>query len=838
MKMNIVCAVLVGSVMSLRAGESRSPEQLGAHWARVSDEAKVQLLIDGLRSIGRRDSRQVESATFGGGGTEGVVMRKHASAIFRTSLPVSQRGEPEALVTSPKRGGMHRAMSSTGNAEPYTVHVQGQAASVEFASGERLLMEKYDGVWNVTGGSLPTNFASGSENLGSENLGSKNLAGMSPLTGAVSVGESFIRQAVSVEHSIARLTKSVTLSKIRRQMLGAAGKTASYYSVFYRRGLGAPQATYVQFILDEDWNRIVYGNMDKWIKTFSVQAPSAIAVDADGNVFVGEPAKSRVLVLKLMGAALQFDHSINNITNPTDLAINDNGTPFNTSDDVLYVADASENKIFKYTAGSAANTLVATFDGFDSPTGVAVGRWDGVNNRVLYVVDKIAKRVRVFEDEGSSLSLHAEFRGEYSQYFTSIKTDHFGNVYLVDNVSSRVLKLSPSLEMLDEHGGRETFSALGSIDIPFARIEIDGARQWVGFDQLLAIERWDDGSGVQRRALGLKLKNIGFRADADISMVNNTFVLTDVGKVGTRIYDERNRLVRTLSPLWMIAGAKNLLWDRRSDEGTQVPAGTYCYELRAASAYSGESGEVEPVISNTRFYLPMYYAEDCGSANRVNDAHLVRGSVVRWGSSPSQTANEDESSVQYRFTGLNPASSYEVAAEFAAHDALHRLQALTANGKHLLEPQRVTNEPLNTGFLAIPKECYANGEVTIDVNKLGEGSAIVTQLWIKEVGVGFNPQPIATIPTKYSLQQNYPNPFNPSTTIRYAIPDDGLVTLKVYNIAGQEVATLVNEQKKAGKYEIVFDAKSALGSSLASGVYLYRVKAGNFSEAKKMVLLK
>jgi hypothetical protein len=102
------------------------------------------------------------------------------------------------------------------------------------------------------------------------------------------------------------------------------------------------------------------------------------------------------------------------------------------------------------------------------------------------------------------------------------------------------------------------------------------------------------------------------------------------------------------------------------------------------------------------------------------------------------------------------------------------------------------------------------------------------------------------------LHQNYPNPFNPTTTIRYAIPNDGLVTLKVYNIAGQEVATLVNEAKKAGKYEITFDAKNVTGSSLASGVYLYRVsvrtpsgeaihsegKAGNFSEVKKMVLLR
>jgi hypothetical protein len=283
----------------------------------------------------------------------------------------------------------------------------------------------------------------------------------------------------------------------------------------------------------------------------------------------------------------------------------------------------------------------------------------------------------------------------------------------------------------------------------------------------------------------------------------------------------------------MNAGEKRLLWDRRGDDGTQVSAGIYRYELGATSAYSGE-----PLFSNTRFTLPLYYYEDCGSEQRSDDAHLVQGSAVRWGKEPSQTANEHASSVQYRFTGLKPTGAYEVAAEFAAGDGVPRLQELTANGLRLGEPFRVNATPRKTTFLPLPEESYAGGEVTIAVNRLGEGSAVITQLWIKEVGVGFNPEPMATLPTKYILEQNYPNPFNPSTTIRYAIPEDGRVTLKVYNIAGQEVATLVNEWKTAGKYEIVFDAKNASGSTLATGVYLYRVHAGNFSETKKMILLR
>jgi len=90
-----------------------------------------------------------------------------------------------------------------------------------------------------------------------------------------------------------------------------------------------------------------------------------------------------------------------------------------------------------------------------------------------------------------------------------------------------------------------------------------------------------------------------------------------------------------------------------------------------------------------------------------------------------------------------------------------------------------------------------------------------------------------TLPKVFSLSQNYPNPFNPSTIINYALPQSGNVTLKVYNIIGQEVATLFQGFQKAGSYTANFDA-----SKLASGVYMYRLQAGQFDATKKMLYLK
>lgn len=85
----------------------------------------------------------------------------------------------------------------------------------------------------------------------------------------------------------------------------------------------------------------------------------------------------------------------------------------------------------------------------------------------------------------------------------------------------------------------------------------------------------------------------------------------------------------------------------------------------------------------------------------------------------------------------------------------------------------------------------------------------------------------------YELAQNYPNPFNPITRIRYQIPEPSLVTVKVYDVLGNEIASLLREEKIAGSYEIEFN-----GSSLTSGIYYYRITAGSFSQTKKMILLK
>ncbi|MFN3395154.1 MAG: T9SS type A sorting domain-containing protein, partial [Candidatus Thermochlorobacter sp.] len=95
-------------------------------------------------------------------------------------------------------------------------------------------------------------------------------------------------------------------------------------------------------------------------------------------------------------------------------------------------------------------------------------------------------------------------------------------------------------------------------------------------------------------------------------------------------------------------------------------------------------------------------------------------------------------------------------------------------------------------------------------------------------------EPITPPVFEYKLEQNYPNPFNPTTNIKYSIRSAGLVSLKVYDLLGREVATLVNQVQQPGEYQVTFNASNLT----ASGMYIYRLQAGNFTRTMKMMVVK
>ncbi|RNC84806.1 MAG: T9SS C-terminal target domain-containing protein [Balneola sp.] len=129
-------------------------------------------------------------------------------------------------------------------------------------------------------------------------------------------------------------------------------------------------------------------------------------------------------------------------------------------------------------------------------------------------------------------------------------------------------------------------------------------------------------------------------------------------------------------------------------------------------------------------------------------------------------------------------------------------------------------------------DAFAHDGGTLSLEVSGNAANIDFVDLIKETTVGVSNEPVET-PSGFALSQNYPNPFNPSTNINFTLPVASDVQLTVYNLLGQKVATLVDDSRTAGNHTVRFDARS-----LASGVYFYQLKAGEFTLQRRMTLIK
>jgi hypothetical protein len=358
----ILLCVLAVQIVS---GEvPRRPEDLGAHRAHVSDRAEVEMLVDLLRGIA--DGERAEG-----------IVRKHVVPDFYKRSMNTPAG---ADLTSVINGS--------------SLVIEGTTASAVSGTG-RMQFQKSSTGWVLT-------------SLEGTPGGSVTAATRSAAEGP-SVGKTFIQVPVSSEHGIDRLSRGTTRSMLNRALMSAGGQTASYYAVHYLSAAPFVRATYLQFIADKEWNRILYGNMDHWIKAYDgVSGPSSLAADASGRLFVSETGSQKITVLQVQGeeanALLVPLFTITGLSEPADIALNDGGTPLDVTDDALYVLEPAENHIVKFSIGSTGATLVGTFGEFDNPSAIATGRWNGASNDLLYVVDKTGTRLQLFYDEGSALT--------------------------------------------------------------------------------------------------------------------------------------------------------------------------------------------------------------------------------------------------------------------------------------------------------------------------------------------------------------------------------------------------------------------------------------------------
>jgi flagellar hook assembly protein FlgD/DNA-binding beta-propeller fold protein YncE len=665
--------------------------------------------------------------------------------------------------------------------------------------------------------------------------------------------KTFIAREVAPEHQIGMLSRRLTTERLNRKLFSMPTGSALFAQLQQFDTAPYFQASYVQLVTDPAWNRIVYGDYQKWIKAYNaaesglaLNRPQGIVVDPQGIVYVADMGNSRVLALKLSGPAKDLKLSYfatigaNALAQPTELAWDDRGTIFDASDDLLWVIDRSAKTILAFhTARPADDAVIAfTAQSFIDLAALAVGRFDGRSDGNIYVADAGARKIHRLYFDGEKITVVSAYQGEAEMLPAALATDHWGNVYLADESYRKIKKFTAALEPLAElHSADGNFQPLRFQPLFGSIITSSNQNLWSGYDQALLLEKWTDNSGARRYELGIDFHVTDLRVSEDLSSLALYGKITDPGHLKLELVSAKNNLpVSVISEAWYNSGNVELSWDRRLPNGEMAAPGYYKLRQKLHSTYE----KPEIVNESAAFYLPLYYYDDCGVVG--HDAHLLRGSRL---TAHGETVATDAEEVVYRFKNLNPTVAYEVKANYFSGDGPVE-QALYAEQNLLHATMTIDRAARQIEWLRIPAAAIADRALDLRFVKTGgSGSASVAEIWLREANYDPNHPPAfetvaEEIPRQFALQQNYPNPFNPSTTIHFSVPENyrGQVSLRVYDMLGKVVRELVAGELAPGNYRQVWDGFDQSGRRLASGLYMYQLRAGNFSATRKLLLMK
>ncbi|HEX2788262.1 MAG TPA: T9SS type A sorting domain-containing protein [Ignavibacteria bacterium] len=244
-------------------------------------------------------------------------------------------------------------------------------------------------------------------------------------------------------------------------------------------------------------------------------------------------------------------------------------------------------------------------------------------------------------------------------------------------------------------------------------------------------------------------------------------------------------------------------------------------------------GFFHPLYNDWLFSYNSYKSTDNGSnwINSVTIPPLTQGWFIN---NTSGWAIGGHSSTQHIYKTINGGESWTLIKSPQIQYA--KLQSISSDTVWVASENKILrtyNSGVNWTLFEFPYFGYYHSDFQFVSGKTG-WVASKNKLFYTDNGGSVSINLISNeIPSQYHLSQNYPNPFNPITKIQYQIPKSGFVSIKVYDINGKEIVTLVNENHQAGTFEAIFD-----GSNSASGIYFYRIQAGDFVETKKMMLTK
>lgn len=267
----------------------------------------------------------------------------------------------------------------------------------------------------------------------------------------------------------------------------------------------------------------------------------------------------------------------------------------------------------------------------------------------------------------------------------------------------------------------------------------------------------------------------------------------------------------------VFAGANTL-------QNYSIEADVYCYVNHSGgSAYTGLVVYADSSSANSNARRDFYKMRvDFDASNRINFSGLK--------SDPATFLPV----FNYDFKGAdNPGRFPTTSSWHKLKIEVRTINATTVRFWCYLDNQQLTNSPLERSTTGNTTGSFGLYSFQMDADGIAAyfDNIVVTQL---TTSVEDNEK----VPTEFSLLQNYPNPFNPQTQISYKLSAGGFISLSIYDLLGREIKTLVSKDQPAGSYTVSWNGKNEFGNAVPSGVYMYSLKAGNFHESKKMILMK
>jgi len=535
------------------------------------------------------------------------------------------------------------------------------------------------------------------------------------------------------------------------------------------------------------------------------------------NDYSAQTIHSANWVWALQGGGMGFDRARSVATDGSDniFVLGDFNLTATFGDDTLISAGSGDVYVAKYT--SDGNLIwIEQIGGaeFDRGNGIATdnynncvvtGRFDGTatfGDTSLISNGYNDIFVAKYDSEGNLLWVE-QAGGTGFDRGIRIKTDDLGNIVVTGRFETTAFFSDTSL------------NSFGSEDIFIAKYDADGNLLWVNQAGGTAIDR---GQGIATDVSGNTIVTGRF---GDIASFGDT-MLTSLGNIDIFVAK------------YGING--NLLWVQQAggdgwDRGLSVETDNLGNIV--------VTGEFESIATFGDTSVISKGYRDIFVANYDSDGNLIwveRAGGTDWdcgfgveifSSGNIVVTGVFEDTAFFGDTSLTSAGWFDIfVAEYDAGGNLLWVNQAGGGGDDLGESIAIDS----AGNIVVSGE-FVDTVIFGGTTLVSEGGQDMFVAKIERIIVDVQSQP--SLPKEFWLYQNYPNPYNPTTTIVYGLRERTNVELKVFDILGREVISLVNEEQPSGKYEIVFDA-----TSISTGIYFYRLQAGSFVETKKMVLMK